>query len=99
MHPTGTAPSTLPPTHDQLRMRIAELEEEMAANRVVLDEMTTIVAEQTRRARTLEAALRKAQSAIALCFSEGGVITAGDDTPWWSGLIEAQQEIAATLRK
>lgn len=55
--------------------------------------------EAADRIDALEAALRKAQRAIAMILSEGGVITDGDNTPWWSGIIDAQQTIAATLRK
>ena len=51
------------------------------------------------RIAELEAACRKYQAAVALCLGEGGSFSAGDDTPWWTAIIEAQQDGAAALRK
>lgn len=48
------------------------------------------------RIAELEAALRQYQSAVALCLSEGGVIS-GEATPWWDAIIKAQQIGAAAL--
>lgn len=63
------------------------------------DEMKSAAMRDAARVVDMDAALRKAQKAIALCLSEGGIASNGDDTPWWVAIIEAQQEIARTLRK
>ena len=55
-------------------------------------------AKKLDRVAELEAALRVAQTAIAKCLREGGHLDSGPDAGWWTGIVTAQQTIAAALR-